>query len=86
MNPFYLALIIYFFFYLINHSGPVGDYLKDLLKYLPEKVQYAVTCIFCASFWTSLLLVPLLSYSFWWILVIPVINLFVNSLYLSLTQ
>ena len=87
LTPFLLSLSIYFFFWLINYGGLLGDFIKSkILPKLPEKVQYAMKCVFCFMFWISIFIVPFSSLAWWVIFVIPIYGLFINLAYLSLSK
>lgn len=86
MNVFSYSLCIYFVYWLINYSGPVSFYFWSFANKLPDKLKYAISCVFCMTWWVSLAIVPFVGLSWWFILAAPVINLFINLLYLSLTQ
>lgn len=86
MNPFYYALFIYSIFWLINYSSGISVIFKQLTENCPDKVKYAFSCIFCLTFWLSLIIVPIAGFPWWLIFVAPSINLFLHSIYSSINQ
>lgn len=86
-NLFNYSLSVWFFFYVINHSGYISSYVNNLMnRFLWEKVKYAFNCAFCFAFWVSLPVVFFAGLPFWYIFAAPSMVLLWNLVFLSLTQ
>ena len=86
INSAEYALMIWFGFYIINHSLILKFFRDKLYPKVNSKLLYLIKCSFCFTFWISLILylfkfIPLI-----FIFVAPPINLIIELLFLSLTD
>ena len=82
--PYVLA--IFFTFFLLNYAEVTrvpANWLKGLLG---PKLGYPLSCPLCYCFWLTLVLWYFsLDMEMWWLMVAPVLHLFVDSCYVKLT-
>jgi hypothetical protein len=87
MNPFTLALSLWFFFYLINGPSPLSVWIRDkVISLLHPKLQYMLSCSYCFGSWGSLIVVLLTQYPVYFIFAAAALTHLINLVYLSLTQ
>ena len=90
MEVIYLSIFCVFTFFLINHAPifslprtKIYTYLnieggqKTKFGWLCRKVQYLLTCIFCISFWITLIVDPI------YCVIVPVIATIINYHFLN---
>ena len=80
------TLGLFFAFYLLNYADLTRPVSRWLHQKLPPKIGYALQCAFCWPFWVTLagyIIYP--DWSFWTILVVPVLHLFVDLAYQKLS-
>jgi len=81
-----LPLVIYFFYWLINHSEGFSLWVKNNTILWPAKIKYMLGCSFCFGFWAALIIIIGTEYPYYLIFSTPVITMFLNLLYLKLSQ
>ena len=88
MNIFTYSLCIYFLFYLQHHSTLLFPYNEAFKLSCPPKLNYMLSCSFCFTFWATLAILILTEVSIpvYYLLAAPVINLFLNSIYINLNS
>lgn len=80
------AVSLWFLYYLLNYADltrPVSTWLK---RQLGPKLGYPLSCAFCWPFWVTLtgyIVYP--DWTFWTVLVVPAIHLFIDLTYQRLS-
>lgn len=81
-NLIIYGLSVWFFVYIIKYSNMFSR-LKNKVK--NEKIEYLLNCSFCLSFWMTFLVFTIVGpFPFDFFFAIPVINLFLDKLFLSI--
>lgn len=76
-----LALVIYFFYHLFNYADITSGIRRWLVTSgLNDKVQYALKCSLCFSFYATLISWLFVYIPFYWVFAAPVINLALDNL------
>lgn len=76
-----LALVIYFFYHLLNYAD-ITEGVRNWLvsSKINDKVQYALKCAFCLTFYCTLISWLFMYIPFYWVFAAPVINLVLDNL------
>lgn len=81
MDIFIYSVSVWFFIYIYKYSD-IAKLFRQYLEYkLSSTVSYALTCSFCFTFWFSLFLFIINIYPIYYVLICPVINLFLDLIY-----
>jgi len=87
MNPFILALSIWWVFHLINGPSPLSVWIRaQIVAKFHPKLQYMFSCSYCFASWSSLIVVLLANYPVYYIFAASALAHLINLVYLSLTQ
>lgn len=84
MSLLIYSLSVWFFFYLYNHAEITRPTRDWIVPRLPSPAAYMVQCSFCSTFYVTLVGVILVAVPTSYLLVAPVVNLFVELLYRKL--
>jgi hypothetical protein len=78
-------IIIWFFFYIWNHSDILSNFRTFIYNKLNVQIVYLLQCSFCTTFWISgaLFIIGLIPALF--IVTAPVINLFIELSFKNLS-
>lgn len=80
------TLSLFFSFYLLNYADITRPFARWIKWQLGPKLSYPLSCAFCWPFWVTLLgylVYP--DWSFWTVLAVPVIHLFIDLAYQRLS-
>lgn len=80
------SLVIWFFFWLYNHSYILEKFRDCINSKLPFLIKYGIGCSFCFTFWVTLFLFIMTGLPLIFLFVAPVINLFIELIYQKLSK
>jgi hypothetical protein len=81
MDIILYSLSVWFFIYIYKYSDIALPFKRFLEKKTPYYINYMPTCSFCFTFWVTALFFMVDVYSMQYVLVCPVINLFLDLIY-----
>lgn len=84
MNVLIYSISVWFFFYLFNYSDIAAKFRDWVVGHMAKPFDYLVQCAFCTTFYITAL--AAIKFPYWYILVAPVINLFIDMSYRNLKK
>lgn len=77
----FYCLLIFFWFYLLNNSDILAPARGWIYPKLSPNIAYALQCIFCSTFWATLILAYIGYVPFFWTFQAPVVTLFMLKIF-----
>ena len=82
----FYCLACFFWFYLLNNSDILAPVRHWLYPKVFSNISYALQCIFCSTFWATLVLVYFDYVPLIWVPTAPVFTLFLLKIFNSLNK